>query len=117
MEEVVFSPVMFIEGTISDILRQFSAVVVVSTLTSLFVCFTLTPWLASRFAKEIKLNPKNFFQAILIWFEKRVTIFTEQYVKLVGWSLRHKIIAGLVIIGIFIASMQRWDLELWDRNS
>lgn len=112
VDVVVFSPVMFIEGTISDILRQFSAVVVVSTLMSLFVCFTLTPWLASRFAKEVKLNPKNLFQAVLIWFEKRVTIFTEQYVKLVGWSLRHKIIAGLVVIGIFIASMTTMGLGI-----
>lgn len=112
VDVVVFSPVMFIEGTISDILRQFSAVVVVSTLMSLFVCFTLTPWLASRFAKEVKLNPKNLFQAVLIWFEKRVTIFTEQYVKLVGWSLRHKIIAGLVVIGIFIASMATMGLGI-----
>jgi HAE1 family hydrophobic/amphiphilic exporter-1 len=112
VDVVVFSPVMFIEGTISDILRQFSAVVVVSTLMSLFVCFTLTPWLASRFAKEVKLNPKNPFQAILIWFEKRVTIFTDQYVKLVGWSLRHKIIAGLVVLGIFVASMASMGLGI-----
>ncbi len=112
VDVVVFSPVVFIEGTISDILHQFSIVVVVSTLMSLFVCFTLTPWLASRFAKDIQLNPKNPFQAILIWFEKRVTIFTEQYVKLVGWSLRHKIIAGLIIIGIFIASMATMGLGI-----
>jgi HAE1 family hydrophobic/amphiphilic exporter-1 len=112
VDVVVFSPVVFIEGTISDILHQFSIVVVVSTLMSLFVCFTLTPWLASRFAKDIQLNPKNPFQAILIWFEKRVTIFTEQYVKLVGWSLRHKIIAGLVIFGLFIASMASMGLGI-----
>ncbi|MFN5879953.1 MAG: efflux RND transporter permease subunit, partial [Flavobacteriales bacterium] len=108
----VFSPVVFIEGTISDILHQFSIVVVVSTLMSLFVCFTLTPWLASRFAKEIKLDPKKPFQAFLLWFERRVSIFTEQYVKLVGWSLRHKIIAGLTIIGIFIASMSTMGLGI-----
>ena len=112
VDVVVFSPVVFIEGTISDILHQFSIVVVVSTLMSLFVCFTLTPWLASRFAKDIQLNPKNPFQAILIWFEKRVTIFTEQYVKLVGWSLRHKIIAGLIIFGLFIASMATMGLGI-----
>lgn len=112
VDVVVFSPVMFIEGTISDILRQFSAVVVVSTLMSLFVCFTLTPWLASRFAKEVKLNPKNFFQAILIWFEKRVEIFTNQYVKLVAWSLRHKIIAGLSVLAIFFASMASMGLGI-----
>jgi HAE1 family hydrophobic/amphiphilic exporter-1 len=112
VDVVVFSPVVFIEGTISDILHQFSIVVVVSTLMSLFVCFTLTPWLASRFAKEIKLNPKNPFQAVLLWFERRINIFTEQYVKLVGWSLRHKIIAGLVIIGIFFASMATMGLGI-----
>lgn len=112
VDVVVFSPVVFIEGTISDILHQFSIVVVVSTLMSLFVCFTLTPWLASRFAKEVKLNPKNPFQAILIWFERRVNIFTEQYVKLVGWSLRHKILAGLGIIAIFFASMATMGLGI-----
>jgi HAE1 family hydrophobic/amphiphilic exporter-1 len=112
VDVVVFSPVVFIEGTISDILHQFSIVVVVSTLMSLFVCFTLTPWLASRFAKEVKLNPKNPLQAILIWFERRVTIFTEQYVKLVGWSLRHKILAGLGIIAIFFASMATMGLGI-----
>ncbi len=112
VDVVVFSPVVFIEGTISDILHQFSIVVVVSTLMSLFVCFTLTPWLASRFAKEVKLNPKNPLQAILIWFERRVTIFTEQYVKLVGWSLRHKILAGLGIITIFFASMATMGLGI-----
>jgi HAE1 family hydrophobic/amphiphilic exporter-1 len=112
VDVVVFSPVVFIEGTISDILHQFSIVVVVSTLMSLFVCFTLTPWLASRFAKEVKLNPKNPLQAILIWFEKRVTIFTEQYVKLVGWSLRHKMIMALGIIALFIGSFSTMGLGI-----
>jgi HAE1 family hydrophobic/amphiphilic exporter-1 len=112
VDVVVFSPVVFIEGTISDILHQFSIVVVVSTLMSLFVCFTLTPWLASRFAKEVKLNPKNPFQAFLLWFERRVTLFTQQYVKLVGWSLRHKIIAGLAVIAIFFASMATMGLGI-----
>ncbi len=112
VDVVVFSPVVFIEGTISDILHQFSIVVVVSTLMSLFVCFTLTPWLASRFASDIELNPKKPFQAFLLWFERRVTMFTEQYVKLVGWSLRHKIVAGLIIFGIFIASMATMGLGI-----
>ncbi len=112
VDVVVFSPVVFIEGTISDILHQFSIVVVISTLMSLFVCFTLTPWLASRFAKEVHLNPKNWLHIPLIWFEKRVTIFTEQYVKLVGWSLRHKIIMGIVILVIFIGSMATMGLGI-----
>ncbi len=112
VDVVVFSPVVFIEGTISDILQQFSIVVVVSTLMSLFVCFTLTPWLASRLAKEIHLNPKNPFQAVLIWFERRVTLFTDNYVKLVAWSLKHKLIMGLAIVVIFFASMATMGLGI-----
>ncbi len=112
VDVVVFSPVVFIEGTISDILHQFSIVVVVSTLMSLFVCFTLTPWLASRFAQEVTLNPKNPFQAFLLWFERRVTIFTNQYVKLVAWSLKHKLIMAGVIIGLFVASFATMGLGI-----
>lgn len=112
VDVVVFSPVVFIEGTISDILRQFSVVVVVSTLMSLLVCFTLTPWLASRLAKEVKLNPKNPFQLFLIWFENMIKSFTEGYVKLVAWSLRHKIIMGLGIVVIFFASMATMGLGI-----
>ncbi len=112
VDVVVFSPVVFIEGTISDILRQFSVVVVVSTLMSLLVCFTLTPWLASRLAKEVKLNPKNPFQLFLIWFENMIKSFTEGYVKLVAWSLKHKIIMGLGIVVIFFASMATMGLGI-----
>ena len=104
VDVVVFSPVVFIDGIIADILRQFSVVVVVSTLMSLLVCFTLTPWLASRMAKDITLNPKNWFHAILAWFERRVLAFTDAYVSLVAWSLKHKIIMGSAILLIFIAS-------------
>ena len=112
VDVVVFSPVVFIEGTISDILHQFSIVVVISTLMSLFVCFTLTPWLASRFAKEVKLKPSNWLHKPLIFFEKRITIFTEQYVNLVGWSLRHKIIMGSVILVIFVGSIATMGLGI-----
>ena len=112
VDVVVFSPVVFIEGVISDILRQFSIVVVISTLMSLLVCFTLTPWLASRFAKEVKLNAKNPFHAILLWFERRITIFTNSYVSLVAWSLRHKIIMGVGILALFVASMASMGLGI-----
>ena len=112
VDVVVFSPVVFIEGTISDILHQFSIVVVVSTLMSLFVCFTLTPWLASRFAKEVKLDPKKPLQAVMLWFERRITIFTNSYVKIVGWALRHKISMGLIVIAIFVASFATMGLGI-----
>ena len=104
VDVVVFAPVVFVQGTISDILQQFSIVVVISTLMSLFVCFTLTPWLASRFAKETELRKENFFHVFLLWIERRITLFTDQYVKLVAWSLKHKLITGISIFVLFIIS-------------
>ncbi|HLP53893.1 MAG TPA: efflux RND transporter permease subunit [Fluviicola sp.] len=113
VDVVVFSPVVFVEGVISDILQQFSIVVVISTLMSLFVCFTLTPWLASRLAKETKLTgSRNPFKMFLAWFERRIENFTEGYVKLVGWSLRHKIIAGIGIIVLFFSGMASMGLGI-----
>jgi HAE1 family hydrophobic/amphiphilic exporter-1 len=104
VDVVVFTPVVFVQGTISDILQQFSIVVVISTLMSLFVCFTLTPWLASRFAKETHLSKDKIWHLPLIWFEKRISIFTESYVKVVAWALKHKLITGLGILALFIGS-------------
>lgn len=113
VDVVVFSPVVFISGVISDILEQFSIVVVISTLMSLFVCFTLTPWLASRMAKEINLEEKKgIFYRFLNWFEKQQTKFTEMYVSLVRWSLSHKWIMGGIIAVIFVASFSTMGLGI-----
>lgn len=113
VDVVVFSPVVFISGVISDILEQFSIVVVISTLMSLFVCFTLTPWLASRMAKEVNLEEKKgIFYRFLHWFERQQTKFTEAYVSLVRWSLGHKWIMGSAIAVIFFASFGTMGLGI-----
>lgn len=113
VDVVVFSPVVFISGVISDILEQFSIVVVISTLMSLFVCFTLTPWLASRMAKEVNLEEKKgIFYRFLHWFERQQTKFTEAYVSLVRWSLGHKWIMGSAIVVIFFASFGTMGLGI-----
>ena len=52
VDVVVFLPIIFVQVFVADLLKQFSVVVVVSTLMSLFVSFTLTPWLASRMGKK-----------------------------------------------------------------
>jgi multidrug efflux pump subunit AcrB len=51
VDVVVFLPLVFVPGITGSLVQGFSLVVVVSTLTSLLVSFTLTPMLASRFAK------------------------------------------------------------------
>ncbi len=100
VDVVVFLPiVLFVNTTIGEILRQFSVVIVTSTLMSLLVCFTLTPWLASRWGKLEHLNPKNPLQAILIWFEKQLDNFTHWYSARLKWALKHRGISfGIVLL-------------------
>jgi hydrophobic/amphiphilic exporter-1 (mainly G- bacteria), HAE1 family len=51
LDVVVFVPIAFMQGNIGTLFRQFGLTVAVATLFSLFVSFTLTPMLASRWLK------------------------------------------------------------------
>jgi hydrophobic/amphiphilic exporter-1 (mainly G- bacteria), HAE1 family len=90
VDVVVFLPITMVDGLIADILRQFSLVVVVSTLMSLFVCFTLTPLLVSRFGKLTHPNRKKIGGRLILWVEARINRLTDSYTSLLKWSLSHK---------------------------
>ena len=48
VDVVVFLPVSFMSGNIGRLFREFGITIAAATLFSLFVSFTLTPMLASR---------------------------------------------------------------------
>src|SRR5207248_4674963 len=52
VDVVVFAPIAFMSGITGQYFRQFGLVIVSATLFSLFVSFTLTPLLASRWYKR-----------------------------------------------------------------
>ena len=101
VDVVVFLPITMVHGLIADILRQFSTVVVVSTLMSLFVCFTLTPLLVSRFGKLTHPSKKKIGGRLILWVEQRIENLTQSYTSLLKWSLFHKrwvLIAALALL-------------------
>jgi hydrophobic/amphiphilic exporter-1 (mainly G- bacteria), HAE1 family len=100
VDVVVFLPIAVITSMISGLLRQFTLVVVISTLLSLFVSFTLTPLLASRFAKFEQYRKGSVLGRLIEWFEKGLSGITNAYGQALAWSLRHKItiIMGATII-------------------
>ncbi|TLU51679.1 MAG: efflux RND transporter permease subunit, partial [Chlorobium sp.] len=87
VDVVVFLPLSLVSGIVGNILREFSVVMVISTLVSLFVSFTLTPLLASRFSKVEKLSGKNPFEAFAIAFERNFQNFRQKYLDILQWSL------------------------------
>jgi HAE1 family hydrophobic/amphiphilic exporter-1 len=99
VDVVVFLPILFLQVFVADMLKQFSVVVVTSTLTSLLVGFTLTPWMASRIGKKEDLQPTNFFNRFLLWFEIQLENFNEWYGRKLEWVLNHKLaFTGIVIV-------------------
>ena len=83
-------------------LKQFSVVVITSTLSSLLVSFTLTPWLASRLGKKEDLQATNLFNRFLLWFEHMLDRFIEWYGKQLQWVLKHKLIFTGIVLGLFV---------------
>jgi len=98
----VFLPLALVGGIVGNILRQFSVVVVVSTVMSLFVSFTITPMLASRFAKLERLSARTILGKFAIWFEKKFKELTEYYIQSLKWALKHRgKVALLTIVALF----------------
>lgn len=105
VDVAVFLPLALTGGIIGNIMRQFSMVVVISTLLSLFVSFTITPMLASRFAKVERLTARTFLGKFAIWFEKEFKELTEFYLVALKWSLSHrKTVIGMAVVA-FVAAI------------
>ena len=105
VDVVVFLPILFLQVFVADMLKQFSVVVVTSTLTSLLVGFTLTPWMASRIGKKEDLQPTNFFNRFLLWFEVQLENFNEWYGRRLEWVLSHKLTFTGVVIVLFAMTL------------
>lgn len=128
VDVVVFLPLALTGGMIGSILREFSLVVVFSTLMSLFVSFTVTPVLASRFGKLEHLKDNTLWGKINLGFERLINIIKEDYGKILQKVLTRKrwllsgtlllIIAAIVLVptgfigAAFIPKTDQSDLIL-----
>ncbi|MBI5021304.1 MAG: efflux RND transporter permease subunit [Ignavibacteriales bacterium] len=104
VDVVVFVPLALVSGIVGNILREFALVVVFSTLMSLFVSFTITPMLASRFAKLERQTRANLIGKFAVWFEAQYHKFAEEYQKILRWGLKHRGKVALISLVLFIAS-------------
>lgn len=104
VDVAVFLPMALISGMIGSFLREFSLVVVFSTLMSLFVSFTITPLLASRFSKIEKLTRNTLIGKIALGFEDIYKKLVTFYEKVLRWGLGHRKIVFAVATALFIAS-------------
>ncbi|SHK25845.1 MULTISPECIES: efflux RND transporter permease subunit [Bacteroidota] len=90
VDVVVFLPLAFVPGLVGSLVKEFALVIVVSTLSSLMVSFTLTPMISSRFAKLTHLDGKTIFSRFAMFFEKQIAKLTDLYERILAWSLVNK---------------------------
>lgn len=105
---VVFLPISVANGLVADILVQFCVTVMISTMFSLLVSFTVVPWLYSRFGKLEHFSEKYFFGKMILGFENMLVNFTNSIGGLLKWALSSivsKLITLVVVALMFFASV------------
>ena len=103
VDVVVFLPMAFLSGFVGKYMKEFGVVVVVATLFSLFVSFTLTPMLAAKWSvlKRSSAPPK-----FLEWFQSGFDALTRWYRdRALGWALRRGWFIGVGCFALFVGSI------------
>lgn len=94
---VVFAPIAFMGGMVGRFLSCFGWVVGFAVVMSMFVSFTMTPMLCSRFLKleHGQKSSKDGF----IW-----RMIEGTYLGMLGWSLRHRWVIVLLSLGVLFST-------------
>jgi HAE1 family hydrophobic/amphiphilic exporter-1 len=105
VDVVVFLPIGLLTGIVGKIFREFGISIVIATLLSLFVSFTLTPLLASRLNRPETLEGKGWLGKFGLQVEKRFEQLKTLYRQLLVWALDHRGKVVLIVTALFIATM------------
>lgn len=106
VDVIVFFPLALSNGAlVSDIFRPFTWVIIISTLLSLFISFTLIPLLSSRYATSVDLNKNTLWFRINKYFEKQIEHLSSWYARKLSWVLNHKRRTIFGIFTLFILAM------------
>jgi HAE1 family hydrophobic/amphiphilic exporter-1 len=102
VDVVVFVPIAFMGGIIGQFFRQFGITIVIATLFSLFVSFTLTPMLSSRwFRTEDMAESAGRIGRAFAAFDRFYDGLDRRYRTLLAWTLDHRrttVLLGFVIL-------------------
>lgn len=101
---VVFLPIAFMSGLIGKFFYQFGLTVAFATVVSMFVSFTLTPILSTKFMRKEK-KESGWIHAFSTGFNNMFTRLTKGYVAVAGWALGHRVIVLVTITLILVVSM------------
>lgn len=103
---VVFLPVAFMSGIVGQFFFSFGMTVAFAIAVSLFVAFTLTPMLSSRWLQpQAELTKTRIYRGLSGWSRLFKAIEQRWYRPALGWCLNHRLLVILVATVAFIGSL------------
>ncbi len=125
VDVVVFLPIAFIQSQVGKNLTEFAIVVVISTLTSLFISFTVTPTLAGLWSLHSKWKPPGIvdaftrgFDGLRDWYAHRALPWALDHARLVAALCTLSFVASIALVPLgvvgeeFIPATDRGELFL-----
>ena len=100
---VVFVPVAMMSSVIGLLISPFAGVMVVATLASLFVSFTLTPILASSFYAKGEKKPGKIMQVIFAVWDTGYNAVEKLFIKSIELTRRSCWLVVLLCVGVSVA--------------
>jgi len=113
----VFLPIIFLQGFVGRLFREFGIVIAGAVLISAFVSLSLTPMLNARMIRKKRAHTRFYEQT-----EKYFVAMNRAYEKMLTWFMARRwlaiaVIAGaLGIIGLIGANLQSELAPLDDRS-
>ena len=123
VDVVVFVPIAFMGGIVGQFFRQFGLTVAMATLFSLFISFTLTPMLSSRWFREAEAVPMDeeglapavarekketrlgLFGHLFAAFDRVYARTRLLYRGVLAWALDHRLVTVLIGLVSLVASV------------
>ncbi len=102
---IAFLPLALVGGLIGSITLQFALVIIMATLLSLLVSFTMTPLLSSRFGRLEHPRTKGWSAALTRGFDRGFDAVIEGFVVALRWCLKHKVTSLTVCLVMLLGSL------------
>ncbi|GLU43929.1 efflux RND transporter permease subunit [Allomuricauda sp. NBRC 101325] len=114
----VFLPVIFLEGFVGRLFREFGVVLSSAVLVSAFVSLTLTPMLNAYLIKPGKQNQSKFYQVTEKFFVRMNESYEKSLKQFIGkkWISFPILFACIAVIVLFYNLLQKETAPYDDRS-
>lgn len=103
----VFVPILFMDGILGRLFREFAVTLSVAVLISLVVSLTATPMLCAQFLKQQTPQKTN---VLLRWFARIVDAPNHFYKWTLGWALKHGWLMILLLISVIALNIHLFQI-------